>query len=200
MTKTIPSHETKVCTTCGIEKPRTEFGPNKRARDKRLARCRTCSNAWARIHRAVDPITANAKHRAWNKRRQGLMSPDQLTAYRASNALYQRDQRDKRKLKIFEAYGGAACACCGESEIAFLSMDHVDNNGCAVRRSGLYVSGSPFYQWLIKNHFPPGFQVLCMNCQFGKKCNKGICPHKSRGVTTRTKVRRAKRLEAHRTP
>ena len=39
------------------------------------------------------------------------------------------------------------------------------------------MSGYMTYKWLRKNGFPPGFQVLCMNCQHGKRMCRGICPH-----------------------
>lgn len=37
-----------------------------------------------------------------------------------------------------------------------------------------------YYGGSKKNHYPPEFQVLCINCQFGKKYNNGICPHQTR--------------------
>lgn len=77
--------------------------------------------------------------------------------------------------KVFVAYGGYRCACCGESEPDFLTIDHIENNGHLLRKE--QGSGNPFYQWLIKNKFPNGYQVLCMNCQIGKS-KFGICPHK----------------------
>ncbi len=30
----------------------------------------------------------------------------------------------------------------------------------------------------MENNFPPGFRVLCYNCNCGRNHNKGICPHK----------------------
>ena len=79
------------------------------------------------------------------------------------------------KDKVFAAYGGYICSCCGENELAFLSIDHINNDGCKHRKE--VGSGSKFYWWLARNNFPSGFQVLCMNCQFGKK-KYGVCPHK----------------------
>jgi hypothetical protein len=32
----------------------------------------------------------------------------------------------------------------------------------------------------VRNGFPPGYQVLCMNCNHGKRMNNGVCPHKER--------------------
>jgi len=65
-------------------------------------------------------------------------------------------------------------------------MDHVLNNGAAHRRE-MYPkaksrlgSGYGFYLWLKKRGFPQDeFQLLCMTCNWGKRMNKGICPHKS---------------------
>lgn len=90
--------------------------------------------------------------------------------------LEQARQR-QRALKdaAYASYGGYRCACCGESHAEFLCIDHVNNDGYAHRKS--IGRGSNIYLWLKKNGFPAGFQVLCMNCNFGKKHNGGVCPH-----------------------
>lgn len=75
---------------------------------------------------------------------------------------------------VFNAYGGFKCACCGEDEPEFLQMDHIDGGGTKHRNS--LSSSSGFYRWLKKNGFPPGFQVLCANCNHAKG-RLGICPH-----------------------
>lgn len=86
------------------------------------------------------------------------------------------------KDKLYAAYGGYKCACCGETEPKFLSFDHIENNGCKMRKNGQPLGGESFYLWLIRNDFPKDYQVLCMNCNHGKSRNGGICPHKSRKV------------------
>jgi hypothetical protein len=43
-----------------------------------------------------------------------------------------------------------------------------------------------FYRWLRKNGFPPGFQVLCYNCNQGKALGGGVCPHQA-GKTNPTR-------------
>lgn len=91
-----------------------------------------------------------------------------------------REYYEKTKYKyvnlrreVISAYGGV-CNCCGESRDEFLSIDHVGNNG-AIHRKKI---GSGFYRWLKKNGFPKNdFQCLCMNCNFGKRMNGGVCPH-----------------------
>jgi hypothetical protein len=82
-------------------------------------------------------------------------------------------KREFRRLKhdVIAAYGGK-CACCGESGLPFLTLDHIDGTG-KEHRSSLT---SSFYRWLRSNGFPPGFQVLCWNCNMGK--GEGLlCPH-----------------------
>lgn len=83
------------------------------------------------------------------------------------------------KLKVLDRYGGK-CACCGEAEPEFLAIDHINNDGAEHRREiGIKGGGTMFYQWLVKNNFPNGFQVLCFNCNFAKS-QSGGCPHERR--------------------
>lgn len=89
----------------------------------------------------------------------------------------------RMKHATFAAYGGYVCACCGETERLFLTIDHVFNDGAAWRRDNFRNSkaaGRRTYHWLVKHNFPAGFQVLCMNCNFGKRMNHGTCPHISK--------------------
>jgi hypothetical protein len=87
------------------------------------------------------------------------------------------------KIQTFEAYGGCKCVCCGESDPEFLTLDHINLDGGDQRRkessSGKNWGwgGHHLFRQLRKNGFPPGFQVLCMNCNFGKTRNNGVCPH-----------------------
>jgi len=73
------------------------------------------------------------------------------------------------------AYGGSVCACCGETDIRFLTIDHVDGDGAQHRK--LIGGGGNTYKWLRQNGYPSGFQVLCYNCNMGRYRNGGICPH-----------------------
>jgi hypothetical protein len=89
----------------------------------------------------------------------------------------------KLRLEVLTHYGGnpPKCACCGETIIQFLTIDHINNDGAEHRKqisgSSRKCSGHHMYQWLKKNNYPNEFQVLCMNCNFGKRMNDGICPH-----------------------
>lgn len=94
---------------------------------------------------------------------------------------YHRQRALQSKILVMEHYarnGKIACACCGEDRLAFLTMDHIKNNGEGDRKK--FGSGTGFYNYLIRNNFPEEFelQILCFNCNCGKRVNGGICPHK----------------------
>ena len=86
-------------------------------------------------------------------------------------------RRKKTADRVFEGYGGYVCACCGETGRLFLSIDHVNNDGAQHRKT--VGNSDQFYLWLLRNNFPDGFQVLCMNCNWGKNRNGGVCPHRT---------------------
>jgi hypothetical protein len=95
-----------------------------------------------------------------------------------------REWRDRLIGDVFDAYGGPVCKCCGETEFAFLSLDHIGGGGNRHRIALRKASKNPdVYNWVKKNKFPPGFQVLCMNCNWaiGKF---GFCPHQKAKVLT----------------
>lgn len=86
-------------------------------------------------------------------------------------------KRNKQlKERIVNAYGGK-CACCGESNIEFLSIDHINGKGNEHRRLLKTKGGTSFYHWLEKNNFPKdNFRLLCMNCNTSIG-HYGYCPH-----------------------
>ena len=88
----------------------------------------------------------------------------------------------KLKMTVLSYYGGSPpkCACCGESETAFLALDHIANNGSAHRAEvfGKRRTNGPKFYIHLRDDKPEGIQVLCANCNMGKAV-RGICPHKS---------------------
>ena len=149
---------TKTCTKCGETKHEDHF--YMRPQGYRQSQCKTCF-----IQRTHD-----------NRLKR-------LDAARAHDAAYGKVKRAFIKEAVFKAYGGWQCACCGETEQLFLTLDHINNNGAEDRRAigGKQTSaGYVTYRYLYARNFPPGYQVLCSNCQHGKRMNKGICPHQER--------------------
>ena len=138
----------KICYKCGIVKPLSEFYTDKSRKDGLCNKCKVCDN----------------------KKRKTYYLENRL---KAINNI--RINHLKKKNKCLEYYG-AVCACCGESNPGFLTIDHIGNNGAIHRKQIKYQS---IYNWLVTNNFPDGFQVLCWNCNSGKYYNGGICPHKN---------------------
>ena len=85
----------------------------------------------------------------------------------------QRQTRRKKRMRVFNAYGGPVCACCGVDHYEFLTIDHIDGKGANHRKE---IGREDIYRWLERNSFPKGFRVLCMNCNFALGSH-GYCPH-----------------------
>jgi hypothetical protein len=148
----------KTCNECGETKVVGEFYFH---HGRHVARCKSC---YCR------------KTKVWK-------SEHQTTEHVARWEVTRKASKARIKDAVFGAYGGYVCACCGEMERAFLSIDHVFNDGADWRRSTLgsrLATGWQTYRWLFQHSFPAGFQVLCMNCNFGKRMNGGKCPHSVR--------------------
>lgn len=198
----------KTCSKCGLEKPETDYWFNK-AKNRFNAMCRDCSADlradWKARNKAkvaeknrqwqlANPDRVKAAQERWKERNPGIAA-QRMREWRLANLDRHREanRRNDQRLKdeCYKAYGGYVCACCGEKEPAFLTIDHINNDGAAHRREVVGLGrggGKKIYSWLIANNFPSGFQILCMNCNWGKARNNGVCPHKaSEGSTTRRK-------------
>lgn len=81
-----------------------------------------------------------------------------------------------QRMMVIKAYsnGKFKCACCGENEVEFLTLDHIDG----IRK---YHDAWAEYRFLIANNFPhkDKLRVLCMNCNWSLGI-KGYCPHKQK--------------------
>lgn len=128
-------------------------------------RCPICNQETRRAWAIRNTPHLVAKARAWEKDNPGKVNARK----RAAGARVKREAID--------AYGGK-CACCGITDLVFLTIDHVERNGAAHRRElfGAYAGGGErFYRWLRRNNWPEGCRVLCWNCQHATF--RGTCPH-----------------------
>lgn len=83
-------------------------------------------------------------------------------------------RRIRIKQEVITKYGGS-CRCCGEDNVMFLSLDHV-NGGGTKERSEDRLLGGRLYRTLRKLPVDPKYQVMCYNCNFAKG-DRGVCPH-----------------------
>ena len=89
--------------------------------------------------------------------------------YREKNRVLLREKSKQRKRKYKETvlnHYGTICSHCSFSDYRALQIDHIDDNGAEERKSlgGKQFSGWRFYEYLIKNNLPEGYQTLCANC------------------------------------
>ena len=82
----------------------------------------------------------------------------------------------KTRTLALEKYGGKPpkCACCGETIIEFLGIDHINGGG---NKHRMGKTSKDIYRWLLRTRKKPKqFQVLCHNCNCAKGYY-GYCPH-----------------------
>lgn len=127
----------KLCNDCKKTKSIKDFTKEKNY-------CKICYNKKMREYR--------------NKNR------DKINAYERKRC---RTRKIENKVKIFNAYGGYKCVCCGIEDKDILTIDHINGNGNKHRKL-LKKRGTSFYMWLKRNNYPPGYQVLCFNCNWKK--------------------------------
>lgn len=85
-------------------------------------------------------------------------------------------QRVRKQVLFHYSNGKIKCACCGIKHLEFLAIDHINGGGSKHRKSLKSRNSFVLYRWLIKNQFPPGFRVLCHNCNYAVHFYK-TCPH-----------------------
>lgn len=167
----------------------------KECRNNHIERVRENKKRWVKEH--PDKVRESSR-KCWQKNKSRYLirqreyyneNREKLCAYQRikSKERYQKNKekilqghklrRRKERLECLIHYGGnpPKCACCGELEIRFLTVDHTNNNGAEHR---LKIKRINIYYWLKNNAFPEGFQILCFNCNMGKAQNNGVCPHR----------------------
>jgi hypothetical protein len=140
----------KSCAKCGASKTLSCFPRELRSPDGRNRICKVCINEYSR-------------RRYWAKCGNGNPRP----AGSHNQASLLRDL-------IIEAYG-SVCACCGESERGFLTIDHINGGGQDhVRRVG---NIHRMYIEIVSEGFPKDkYRVLCWNCNAVQRYG-AVCPH-----------------------
>lgn len=175
----------KQCKQCKQIKSLKSFERNRQI-------CNTCrSKNKHKNYKQKHGISYHKQHRLDNINRGmcGHCGTRPLTNHKTlCDTCKQRGDAQAKKLKlrlkqeVFNAYGGCKCACCGETTLMFLTIDHINNDGKKHRleiTNGKYPArSSSLYYWLRNNNYPEGYQVLCFNCNVGRHLNGGTCPHK----------------------
>jgi hypothetical protein len=138
----------KHCSRCKTFKPPTSefFARTKKNKDGLDFWCLACKRSWRKENETV-----------WRK------------SYREAGARY----RAKLRSLMIEAYG-SKCVCCGETELDFLTLEHIGGGGNKHRKE----CNNQILVDLNKRGWPKeGFTLLCYNCNLSTRFGR-ICPHK----------------------
>ncbi len=99
----------------------------------------------------------------------------ELSSKNARNGAY------RIKLQMIEAYGNK-CACCSETRIPFLTLDHIGGGGSEHRKR--CSPGAGIYRDVKRQGWPKDkYRLLCMNCNFATRAGR-TCPHQTEKVLT----------------
>lgn len=119
------------------------------------------------------------KRTQWKRQNKDRINMERRRMYQSTRAKKNKIYTQKIKNEVLSHYSSndiPICACCGEKELLFLTLDHINGNGSQERKK--VGGGWSLYLFLRKNNYPNGYQVLCWNCNSGRALNGGICPHK----------------------
>ena len=132
--------------------------------------------AWQKKRLATDPEFKEKQYLANSRLQKKRLEPDGVNG--------------QVKAKVFAHYSKVVsnsdipiCACCGYSDLRFLSVDHIDGRkNLSVKEKKL--GGSNLWKHLIKTGLPSGYQILCHNCNIAKGQEK-YCPHQLDKISRR---------------
>ncbi len=93
--------------------------------------------------------------------------PDKKKKFQDASNRSNKKKRLENRLACLKHYSNGAmkCAVCDWTDIRALSIDHINGGG----QKHLREIGGHIEDWLVKNNFPEGYQILCMNHQFIKR-------------------------------
>lgn len=162
----------KTCIRCKETKPFDGFAKDLSRPDGKHPYCRECKSVDGKRYHRDNAEKRRIAGIAWRAKSKGTAK------YAVMQKTSSKKYRAALRTRVLRAYGGEmpTCACCGESIVEFLAIDHIHGGGNAHRRSIGSNCGASIYKWLERNGFPAGFQVLCHNCNFAKS-KHGMCPH-----------------------
>jgi len=122
--------------------------------------CETCRKKyWAKAYQQTE-------------KRKAFLISDKYKTYLQSDKrkATTKAYRNRVKNEIFNLLGGVKCNHCGFSDQRALQIDH-KNGGGTKERKGLHENPKAFYRLISKN--PNNYQILCANCNWIKRFEKG---------------------------
>jgi len=169
----ITHNDMKQCRICKIDKELNQFKVSKKNLDGYSFDCIECQDKKWKEHRRLSITKFYQTH----KKKIALERSLKREEKRKYDKKYRKKTTLLLKQEAMNAYGGK-CNCCGETQLDFLAIDHINGGGNKERKAGIHYTGTAMYRWLRKRGFPEGFRVLCHNCNWSAHLHNGTCIHK----------------------
>lgn len=125
-----------------------------------------CKSCWNKTYYLQNKAKIQARQKARRlanprstETRRFEMIPEQRT-------INSRNYYHRLRDQVLVGYGDK-CSHCGFSDRRALQIDHVNGGGNKMRNAGM--KDAILFRFIIKNNFPPDFQLLCANCNFIKR-------------------------------
>lgn len=173
----------KKCSKCGKEKSISEFWKHPETKSGFGSNCKECHREICRnwIRKNIEKYRKDSREYAkkWRKKNKEKLKEYRKELYSKHHEKWSENNKRKyveRRKLVIEKYGNK-CNCCGEKNIYFLTIDHINNDGFIHRKK---YQGNMF-DWARKNNYPKSLRVLCLNCNGARQYHGGIekiCPHK----------------------
>jgi hypothetical protein len=134
-----------------------------------MEECKTHGKAYLTIRKSTGRVQCKECIKLHPSRRPGQRVEEAKRRYELFKPQIDAQIREYKltlRISVLTHYsqGTPTCAKCFVTDLRFLALDHIQNDGASHRRE----TGGKFYFWAKKHGFPPIFQVLCHNCNFLK--------------------------------
>ena len=164
----------KKCDHCRKELPKINFGNKSRSKDGLNPTCKECKREFDKRYWKDNKDILNIKQKEFYSCNKEKIC-NRVKAFVKKNQQrhngWSTNAKRRLKIEVFSHYcsGQIRCAFCPEYDVGLLTMDHIKGGGNKHREKMKIKTGYSTYQWLKKNNYPEGFQVLCWNCQYRKR-------------------------------
>lgn len=154
----------KFCIGCNTNKKQSDFSNNKSSSDGLSFYCRVCKSNANKSYYTKNRVFLCTKGRNYQRKAYGVNK---------ANILFSNKKYKERVFeKVLSGYGNK-CACCGEQNKEFLTLDHVNRDGASHRKIRHQYG---IYRDVINSGFPNNYRILCMNCNWATRYSM-VCPH-----------------------
>jgi hypothetical protein len=188
-------NKTKLCRKCHTELPKTEFYRESKSKDGLYSYCKKCSYHYKphpkllvkyrteKVCPQCKRLLSVSEYHKDKSNSDGHRSACKKCV-RKDLKIYARQHSEEARIRAKEnwykykraflnAYGDK-CACCGETEPVFLTIDHI-NGQAGIKIKDCWTKA---YKDAVLKYDPSKYRILCFNCNMAYRFGR-TCPHQA---------------------